>query len=163
MLSALSPALYIQLTPRTLTIRNVRTGAFLSEAADIAIATREPKYRVVAAYGSAARTLQGSANVQLISPFAHPRSIVHQFDPAEVLLRLCIKQVLGMRWLALRPTVVMHPLGHPEGGFTDIELRTLRELALGAGARKAHVWVGRALTDAEVLAAPLHCGQGQWF
>jgi rod shape-determining protein MreB len=51
----------------------------------------------------------------------------------------------------LTPRVVIHPLGNPAGGFTQIERRAFREMALGAGASIVHVWTGRPLTDQELL------------
>ena len=51
----------------------------------------------------------------------------------------------------MAPDIVMHPLGDPEGGFTQIEIRALRETALGAGAKKVTMWHGRALTDQELM------------
>lgn len=153
--------LYIQLAPQRISIRLPRTGTMLSEAADIAIAHKGTS-RVVAAVGHAASVLRGSAGVQVYSPFAHPRSIINHCEEAEALLCQLIKQALGMRWLAWAPTVVLHPLGQPEGGFTDVELRALRAMALRAGARTAHVWTGRVLHDDEVMHAPQACRLGQW-
>ena len=53
--------------------------------------------------------------------------------------------------LAVSPRVVMHPLGDPAGGFTQVEIRAFHEMALGAGASDVRVWQGRALTDQELL------------
>lgn len=38
-----------------------------------------------------------------------------------------------------------------EGGLSGIELRAIRELAFGAGARKVVIWEGKTLTDNEVI------------
>jgi rod shape-determining protein MreB len=46
--------------------------------------------------------------------------------------------------------VVLHPRIDPEGGFTQIELRALHELALGSGASKVIIWKGRELQDQEL-------------
>lgn len=56
------------------------------------------------------------------------------------------------RWLQARPEVIIQPRDILEGGITLIEERALQELALGAGARQAKVWVGHELTKDEVEA-----------
>ena len=53
---------------------------------------------------------------------------------------------------------MLHPRVDPEGGFTQIEIRALRELAIGAGASKAFVWHGRDLTDEELLSLDFGSG-----
>lgn len=45
----------------------------------------------------------------------------------------------------------MHPLEMTEDGLSTVEIRVLQELAAGAGASWSHVWIGRELTDQEVL------------
>lgn len=65
-------------------------------------------------------------------------------------------------WLAASPHIVIHPLGDPEGGFTQVELRALRELANAAGASKVNVWTGRPLTDEELLTRKPPAQGGVW-
>lgn len=153
--------LYLQIAPQTVTIRLPDTGSVVTEAADIVIEHRGSR-RVIAAIGSAASALRGHADVQVYRPFAHPRSIVSCYEEGEALLSQLIKQALGRPWLSLPPRVVIHPLGAPEGDFTQVELRALQAMALAAGARPVHLWTGRVLTDAEVLAAPQAVAGGRW-
>ena len=56
------------------------------------------------------------------------------------------------RGLALAPRVLMHPVGEPVGGLTQVEIRALQEMARGAGAHGVTVWQGPLLTDEQVLA-----------
>jgi hypothetical protein len=42
------------------------------------------------------------------------------------------------------------PMEKTEGGLSQVEERVLQELALGAGARRALVWVGQELSDQEL-------------
>lgn len=49
------------------------------------------------------------------------------------------------------PRIVLHLPANPERGYTQMELRALRELALGCGASRATLWQGPALTDGELL------------
>jgi len=50
------------------------------------------------------------------------------------------------------PVLILHPQQQPDGGLTQLTVRALRELAVGAGAREASVWVvGGELTVQEPL------------
>ena len=51
---------------------------------------------------------------------------------------------------AVSPQVLIQPLEMLEGGLSEVEERVLKEIAIGAGASKVVVWVGRELSDAEV-------------
>jgi rod shape-determining protein MreB len=82
--------------------------------------------------------------------FSHPRALVGDFTAAEVCLKGVLSEARGSG-LALSTPVVIHPLEGVEGGLTQLEERTFRALAMGAGASKVVVWAGPALSDAEVL------------
>jgi rod shape-determining protein MreB and related proteins len=69
----------------------------------------------------------------------------------EQLVKAFIRRALEGSMLSLAPVVVMHPLGTPEGGFTQVELRAFREMAIGAGASEVVLWTGRELSNQEVL------------
>lgn len=148
MLSSLQPVLYIQIAPRQLDLRNAKTGAALCEVAEIAI-QRQPKLKVLGV-GNEARGHAGDS-VEIAQPFAHPRSLVSDFTLGEQLLKVLIPRLLGHGFLIPAPLVILHPLGQPEGGFTQIEIRALQEMALGAGAAKVIVWQGPNLTNQQVL------------
>lgn len=150
MLSSLMPTVYVQLSPQRLTIRNVKTGASVSEIPEIAIA-RDPKPRILGV-GAEARLQRASGSVEITNPFAHPRSLVSDFTSGEQVLKALLRRVLGNSLFAVSPKIVMHPMGDlPEGGFTQVEIRALQEMALGAGAAKVTVWQGRALSDQELV------------
>ena len=83
-------------------------------------------------------------------PFSHPRTLLADFTIGEQVLKVLIRRVQGNRWLQLAPRIVIHPLGSPEGGFTQIEHRAFLELAKGLGASRAVLWIGRELSDREV-------------
>ena len=84
------------------------------------------------------------------TPFTTTRLLIGQFVAAEESLKDALKQIATGRLFAPSPGVVMHPLEMVEGGLSEIEERTFQEVAIGAGAGKAVVWVGRELSDAEV-------------
>jgi len=152
LLSSLQPLLYIKISPQLLTIRNVKTGAQISEVPELAISRGSAK-RVVLGFGATARAAaaaEGNQSSEIINPFAHPRSLVSDFTTGEVLLRAFVRQARGTALFSLAPRVVLHPLGSPAGGFTQVERRALREMALGAGASELVLWIGQELSDQEV-------------
>lgn len=152
MLSALSPLLYVKVAPDRLTVRNVRTGAEISEVPEIAIG-KAGKKAVILAAGAQARAAVSTQSAELVNPFNHPRTLLGDFTVGEQLLKAFIRRLNGKSWLALAPRVVIHPLGSPAGGFTQVERRAFHEMALGAGASQVVVWVGRELSDQEVQSA----------
>jgi len=161
MLSFFSPLVYIQISPNLLILKNLKTGLEISEVAEIALSL-PPKPKVILGAGAQARLASASEPAQLIQPFAHPRSLVSDFASAEALIRLKLQRVLGKGWLRVAPSVVMHPLGNPDGGFTQVELRAFREMALGAGASTARVWTGRPLANHELLSDQAALSGGKW-
>lgn len=161
MLSFFSPLVYIQISPNLLTLKNLKSGLEISEVAEIALSL-PPKPKVILGAGAQARLASASEPAQLIQPFAHPRSLVSDFASAEALIRIQLQRVLGKGWLRVAPSVVMHPLGNPDGGFTQVELRAFREMALGAGASTARVWTGRPLANHELLSDQAALSGGKW-
>ncbi len=154
-LSALlaGPTLYARLSPDRLTVRNPKSGDTFDEPAVLAITQGQRKR--VAAVGAAALAWSGTEPVDLLHPFAHQRSLVSDFTVGEQLLKFALQQLMRKGWLALSPRLVLHPPGDVLGGLTGIELRALREMALGAGAREVTIWQGPALSDAQLLSGQL--------
>lgn len=123
----------------------------------LAAISREAKKRLVAV-GEAARVAAATQPVDLVNPFKHPRSLVSDFSVAELILKGFLKKLFEGRLFAASPVVALHPRVDPEGGFTQIEIRALRELAIGAGASRAFVWHGRELTKDELLSLKFGAG-----
>ncbi|MES2937679.1 MAG: rod shape-determining protein [Pseudomonadota bacterium] len=147
LLSSFIPVLYAQISPDRLTLRNARTGEAISEIPEMAIGAKS----TIVGVGAEARMRQGPA-VQVVNPFAHPRSLMSDFTVGEQLLKAFVRRLLPKSIFAAAPKIVIHPLGEPAGGLTQVEIRALREMALGAGASKVVVWEGAPLTDQELLA-----------
>jgi rod shape-determining protein MreB len=138
--------IYVQVSPHRLTLRNAKTGESVTTSPEIALAKgRNPK---VVAVGAKARK-QESRTVQVLNPFAHPRTLLADFSAAQQLLRTLLPQVRG-RSLFGGPRLVMHLQDDPAGGFTQLEIRGFQELAIGAGASGAVVWQGPNLTDEQL-------------
>lgn len=159
MFPALQPIVYIQISADQLVLKNLKTGQVIIEVPELAISTApNPRILAVGPEASVAARVQDAT---LVNPFAHPRSLVSDFTLAEQLLKHQLRRALGKSLLSISPYVVIHPLGSPAGGFTQVERRAFREMALGAGASVVHLWIGRLLTDSEVLSkqAPAHGGE----
>jgi len=119
------------------------------------LAIREAKPMQTLATGEEALLHRDKLNVRVINPFAHPRTLISDFTCAEVVLKGFFKKLAsGLSGLArafqISPIFIIHPCIEPEGGFTQVELRALHELCLGAGAARVKIWQGRELTDEEL-------------
>jgi rod shape-determining protein MreB len=140
---------YVRLSPDHLSVRDPKSGKAFSEPPEVAISLT-PKVRIVG-IGVEARMHATAPSVEILNPFAHPRSLVSDFTVGEQLLKASLARINGGALLSVAPRVVMHPLGNPAGGFTQVEIRAFHEMALGAGAGEVKVWQGRELTDQELL------------
>ena len=161
MLSFLKPRLYIQLSPERVMLKNLKAGSVLFERPEMAVSGGAKP--VILGVGSEARmAAQAHPGSTVVNPFAHPRSMVSDFTAAEQLLKELPRRCLGSGIMRLSPSVVMHPLGSPAGGFTQVENRAFRELGLGLGAAEVFVWNGRALTDDEVRTRDIPPPAGRW-
>ena len=144
--------LYVRLSPERLAVRDACAGRMFDQAAVLAVTRAAPR-RIVAVGDQAVLAAAGAQQpVDLVRPFAHPRTLMADFTGGEQLLKAAIQTVLRGRWLALSPRVLMHPVGEPVGGLTQVEIRALQEMALGAGAHRVTVWQGPQFTDEQVLA-----------
>ncbi len=150
MFAFLQPLLCIQVTPTQVTIRHLGANTSLTEPAELAVDLQGKTPRVLGVAAQARAAAAAVPGARLLTPFAHPRSLVSDFLSAESLLRTLVRQSLGKRLLPVAPRVVMHPMSSPEGDFTAVELRAFRELGLGIGASHVQVWTGRPLTDEEL-------------
>ncbi len=160
MFSALQPIIYVQISPERLKLRNLKTSESIEEVPELAIS--EPPNRKILAVGPQARMVAASQTAEVVNPFAHPRSLVSDFTVAEQLLKHQLRRILGNSLLSFSPYIVIHPLGAPAGGFTQVERRAFREMAIGAGASEVHVWTGRPLTDQELLSKQPPPNGGEW-
>ena len=142
--------LYIQISPQRISLRNPRTGESISEEPPIAISTG-PKAKVlgVGTEAGLAATVPGSI---IINPFDHPRTLISDFTMAEQLFKAFLHRMsTHAGFLKPAPTIILHPQGDPEGGFTQVERRALRELGLGAGAAQCLIYLGPELSDEQLL------------
>jgi rod shape-determining protein MreB len=86
-----------------------------------------------------------------VQPFSHPRMLVGNFTEAQATVKRAVAEAKGSGVLKV-VRVLMHPIELTSGGLSQVEERVLHELALGAGASKAVVWVGAVLSNDAVSA-----------
>ena len=148
----LKPCIYVQLSPTRLTVRDPKTLRFVSEVPEIAVRHPATDKATIVAVGSAARAAAANMpNAAVFNPFAHPRSLVSDFTAGVEVFKAFILRVRAKSLFAPVPVLIIHPLDEPEGGFTPIEIRAFQEMAIGAGASNARIWLGTALTDEQLL------------
>lgn len=142
---------YVQISPQRLAVRDPVKQISIAEVPEVAIRKIPGEKARVAAVGSAARLAGSEPHTAVHNPFAHPRSLISDFTVAELLLKAFMLRLRENAVLVPAPVVVMHPLGEQAGGLTQIELRAMRELGLGAGASKVRLWEGSDLTDEQII------------
>jgi len=146
---------YIRIGADRLRIDEVGGTPVFDDLAVVAIRTDSRGRKLIAAVGRAAEKLAGATDIQVVRPFANPRTVLDDFTVASKLMQHGVRQlVLAQGWSAMKPLarVLLHPLRRFEGGLTQVELRSLRELAESCGARLTAVYEGRELTMDEVEA-----------
>lgn len=141
--SLFSHDLLIELSETKITIQRFRSGHRLEYSPWLALEMENDK-PTIKAIGDEAKRLSGPT-IRRVNPFSHPRSFVGNFQLAEKLLQHGIREFHPSRLLRPAPRVVIHQLEKAEGGLTDIEIRVLRELALGGGAREVIVHTGKRI------------------
>jgi rod shape-determining protein MreB and related proteins len=156
MLRSLRPIVYAQLQPDRLSVRDARTGR--SYAARPLGAVLSGPVRRVVRIGDDALTASAGRPLEIVNPFKHPRMLIADFTLGQQVLKGFLRKLYASSLLPRRPVLVLHPRIDPEGGFTEIEIRALRELALGAGASRVFVWHGRELLQRELLGLQFNSG-----
>ncbi|MCB1917362.1 MAG: rod shape-determining protein [Rhodocyclaceae bacterium] len=147
LLDGIRPRLYVRIAANHVSIRKVGHSEERSVVPELAIQVERGRTRVVAVGDQARGAACRDGALRIVNPFSHPRTLVGDYRLGEHLLKALLGRFLGRSLFAVAPLVVMHPLGAPAGGFTQVELRALREMALGAGAARAIVHVGADLSD----------------
>jgi rod shape-determining protein MreB len=151
--------LYIQIAPHNIMLRNPHSGMAISEAPQLFIAYH-PEQKVLGV-GAEADLTTGHSDIRIVNPFGHPRIMVSDFTSAEYLLKAYVRRMAGrFRFFAPAPMIVLHLKDDPDGGFTQVERRAFRELALGAGASRVKLYLGPDLSDAQLLSGNFSESEG---
>ncbi len=98
--------------------------------------------------------ISGEPAVEIVSssePFSTTRLLIGQFSLAEDLLSQGINKLLPKRNLIIErtPAILIQPIEMNEGGLSEVEVKILREIALGVGAHV--VWNGQELSPHQVV------------
>ncbi|MDR2366255.1 MAG: rod shape-determining protein [Zoogloeaceae bacterium] len=150
MFDYLFPLFYIKISAECVTVRDVKRGIEVSEVPEIAIGSNSGK-KIILAAGKEARKIAAAQSATLVNPFRHPRAPLDDVTIAEQVLKAFVRRVQGnMKRLQLPVGVVIHPLGSPEGGLTQVERQAFVELAWNLGASRVALWIGRVISDGEV-------------
>lgn len=149
MLNLLRSTVYVRIKPDRLSVLHVESGNEYRAVPTLAIGKKNGK-DIVLGVGQAAATKAGITHVQLANGFKHPRTLIADFTVAEQTLKHFLKMVLPHSLFTASPVVVVHPQAQLEGGLTQVEVRALVELGLGAGGRKVFIWEGPELSKEEL-------------
>lgn len=149
MLKLFRSTVYVRIKPDRMSVLHVESGNEYSAVPVLALASKSGK-RSVAGVGLEAAAMAGLANVTLANGFEHPRTLLADFTIAEQTLKQFLAKVVPGSLFAASPVVVMHPQARLEGGLTQVEVRAMVELGLGAGARNVFVWEGPELSKEEL-------------
>jgi rod shape-determining protein MreB len=106
----------------------------------------------VLAIGNDAKAMSARQDLQIINPFAHPRTPLSDLTVAEMLIKGFIRKLSGHKLLIVAPKMVIHLAVDLEGEITQIEVRALKALGVSAGAKWCCGWLGPDLTDEQIMA-----------
>ena len=90
-----------------------------------------------------------TVTVKADTPFSNKRLLIAEFTVALKVLTSGIKQLTNTQLFA--PTIIMHPLENIDETLSEVEEKVLKEIALNAGAREVKLWLGKELSDKELL------------
>jgi len=138
---------YVRIKPQLLSVKDTGSGEVYEDIPVLAIS--KDKKPSVLGVGTQAESeaMKSRQPYILANGFAHPRTIIADFIIAEKTLQYFIHQLAKAKLIRPSPIVIMHVLEKLEGGLTQVEIRALRELAAGAGAREVYIWCGPELQD----------------
>ncbi len=142
--------LYIQIWTNRIKAVDIKYQKTFDEKALLAV-SKDAKNRLkIIAFGDNVRSIPRTDGVDMIMPFQHPRTLCSDFCSAEALLLQVVRSLCRRHILSPRPSIIIHPMEKLEGGLTPVENRAFRELALGAGAKRAAIYVGPELSPLNI-------------
>ncbi len=112
---------------------------------------KEPIYYVQISKNSfTVRSVNGKESIvfNASTPFSTKRLLIGEFTVAEKLLK---KALSSFPKSIISPTVIMHPLEMVDEKLSEVEKNVFREVALAAGARDVKLWLGKKLSDNELV------------
>ena len=130
-------------------LRDLHSGEVISEPPLVVLGDQAGKVVFVAA-GHEVLSMALEEGMRRVSVTDHPRVLIGDFALAEKYLQWLLRKAAGNRLFPAAPRLVMQQRDCLEGGLTEVELRVLREMALGASAREVLVVEGLQLSLEQV-------------
>jgi len=90
--------------------------------------------------------LETDSEIEIVSPFNKNRPLVSDLGVGQKILQHILFLILPKGIFKLRPKAVVHPMEQFDSNLTIEEIETFKKLAIGAGAREAIVYQGKALS-----------------
>ncbi|MEL6771222.1 MAG: hypothetical protein AAFP18_09185 [Bacteroidota bacterium] len=146
--------LYIQIKRGWLSVTDLSRGTAFETHTRVAYVPGTKRFEpcLVTDADLAALRREWGDRLQIGDGFSHPRAPIGNPQFAEVALQIAVDHVLASRWQ--KPSrVILHLQDKWTGGYTEVEVRAMRDLAIMIGA--AHVgflMVAESLTSQDVLA-----------
>lgn len=144
---------YVRISADRLRVDTAKIWPGFDDLAVVAVRSDRKGSKIIAAIGREAEKLTGQSDIEIVRPFAHPRTPIHNFLIASKLLQKAVRELWKKRsWsdMAIIARVIVHPLHQVQEGLTDVEERALAELATNAGARTVAIHTGRELLQGEI-------------
>jgi len=143
---------YIRFKSDWMSARLVEKNRIYEDKPILALIKDNKKYKILSVGTDAElEYAKDKTDLTLCNGFQHPRSCIKDFEVAEATIRHFLCKLFIAHRVLFRPIIVLHPLEKAEGGLTQVEARALKELGESAGALEAYIWVGRELTDDELV------------
>ena len=144
--------IYFRFEASSIYALNANNGRFIDDH-PVMLISDNGKSRKVIRIGNSVKigTEDVPGNLTNINPFQHPRVIISNFTIAEKMFILLVKELVSGRIFRPKPTIVFHPKRDLDGGITSLEVKMLKDIGLFIGGIKVFVWLGRNLTQPELL------------
>ncbi len=137
---------YVQIWKEQIKVTSSTSQTPLIEPAVIAAKDTFTNTKQLMSVGNEAITHSNIEGFELVYPFKNNKHLINDFDAAEALLTKLLSQTNSTgRLFKPSPFIVIHPMEINEIDISQVEYRALLELALGAGARDAAVYIGSEL------------------
>lgn len=137
LLFKLDTCVYVEFSSTLLFAKNTKTGACFKEKPLIAISRFDNSIK---AFGNCALEHQHDKAIRIVNPFDHPRSPLANTLYGEKLLHFVLSHLVQSSMFRPAPKIILRPLERTLGGLTDHEIRALKEMCFGAGARDALIY-----------------------
>ncbi|WP_300673332.1 rod shape-determining protein [Desulfoluna sp.] len=144
---------YIKFSGDWVSVKHVETGKTYEDRPLLAIKKNRQGKKIILAIGADVEKTS-NPDISIHNGFSHPEGGISDFDVAHAtLVHFMSKITERKKWV--KPIIIMHPTKKMGGAPSHSENKALIKLSYAVGARKAYLWFGRELKDAELMALRL--------